>query len=116
MSRGIVHGGMTLAGFLFLAGCTLGPKYSRPDVAAPPQFRGADEADAKSLADAKWFDLFHDDVLTQLVNTALAQNHDLRIAADRVIESRAQYRLAFAGELPNVNGTGAFSESVPSRI
>ena len=115
MNHGIMRGGVALA-FIFLAGWTLGPKYKRPDVAAPPQFRGADAAEATSRADAKSFDLFHDDVLTQLVNTALAQNHDLRIAADRVIESRAQYRLAFAGELPSVNGTGGFSESVPSRI
>jgi multidrug efflux system outer membrane protein len=100
-----------------LAGCTLGPKYSRPDVPAPPQFRGAGGVpDSKSLADTKWFDLFHDDVLTNLVNTALAQNHDLRIAADRVVEARSQYRVTFAGELPNVNGTAGFSENVPSRI
>ncbi len=46
-----------------------------------------------ALADSKWFDLFHDDVLTQLVNTALVQNHDLRIAADHVVEARRSITL-----------------------
>lgn len=102
---------------VLLAGCTLGPNYSRPSVPAPPQFRGADgAADATSLADTKWFDLFQDDVLTQLVNTALAQNHDLRIAADRVMEARAQYRITVAGLLPDVNGSAGFNEVRGSRI
>ena len=69
-----------------------GPELRRPSVpaSAAVPWRGPGAADATSLADTKWFDLFHDDTLTQLVNTALAQNYDLRIAADRVLEARAQ--------------------------
>ena len=44
----------------------------------------------QSLAETKWFDLFHDDTLTELVNTAIRQNFDLRIAAERVLEAQAQ--------------------------
>ncbi len=51
----------------------------------PPAYRGATEATAPagpaSLADLPWFDLFNDTTLTRLVNTALAQNFDLQIAA-----------------------------------
>jgi NodT family efflux transporter outer membrane factor (OMF) lipoprotein len=106
-----------LVTFLTTTGCAIGPNYARPSVPAPPQFRGASPAaGGGSLADTKWFDLFQDDTLKQLVNTALAQNHDLRIAADRVLEARAQYRIAFAGELPVVNATGSFNAVRGSRI
>jgi len=109
--------GVVLLAAGMLAGCTLGPKYSRPVVPAPAQFRGADQpASAASLADTKWFDLFHDDVLTQLVNTALEQNHDLRIAAARVLQARQQYRITGAEELPRLDANGAFIVNRPSLI
>ena len=73
-----------LASAAFLTGCTVGPNYKRPDVPTPPQFRGAERAATpESLADIKWFDLFQDDVLKQLVRTALEQNHDVQIASER---------------------------------
>ena len=67
--------------------------------------------DAKSLADTKWFDLFHDDTLTQLVNTALQQNFDLQIAAERVLEARAQLGVIQAARLPNIDATGGFQSA-----
>ncbi|MDP8990941.1 MAG: efflux transporter outer membrane subunit [Acidobacteriota bacterium] len=107
--------GLLLA--LLLAGCAVGPNYSRPAVAAPPQFRGASEsAEAKSLADTKWFDLFHDDTLKQLVDTALKQNFDLQIAAERVLEARAQLGVIQAARLPNIDATGGFDLNRGSRI
>ena len=100
-----------------LAGCTLGPKYTRPATPTPPQFRGAEATPSQvSLAQTKWADLFNDEALKKLVTTALDQNHDLRIAADRVLEARAQYRITFAGELPSINATGGFNEVRASRI
>src|SRR4051812_6849555 len=102
---------------LALAGCTVGPNYSRPAVPAPPDFRGAEApSSSASLADTKWFDLFHDDVLTQLVNTALDQNHDLRIAAGRVLEARQQYRIAGARQLPELDANAGFNAIRNSRI
>ena len=56
---------------LLLAACTVGPNYQRPKIDAPPQFRDA-TATTQSLADTKWFELFKDDKLTELVKTALA--------------------------------------------
>ena len=45
-----------------LSGCTVGPNYRRPHVAAPPQFRGGERHPSQaSLGDTKWFDLFQDD-------------------------------------------------------
>jgi len=102
---------------LSLAGCAVGPNYSRPAVPAPPQFRGDQgTVEAKSLADTKWFDQFHDDTLTRLVNTALQQNFDLQIAAERVLEARAQLGVIQAARLPNIDATGGFNLNRGSRI
>jgi multidrug efflux system outer membrane protein len=88
-------------------------------VPVPPQFRGETApaaGDATKLSEIKWPDLFADDALKQLVTTALDQNHDLKIAVDRVLEARQQYRITYAGELPNVAAVASFNENVPSRI
>ena len=102
---------------LLLAGCAVGPNYSRPAAPAPPQFRGDQgTVEAKSLADTKWFDLFHDDTLKQLVDTALKQNFDLLIAAQRVLEARAQLGVIQSARLPSVDATGGFNLSRGSLI
>ena len=88
--------------------CTLGPDYKRPVVETPSAYRGADpgaSSGAESLADVKWFDLFQDATLTQLVTSALAQNFDLRIAAERVLQARAIVRITRADQFPTVDGS-----------
>jgi len=102
---------------VLLTGCAVGPNYKRPDVPAPPQFRGAESATTpESLADVKWFDLFQDDVLNQLVSTALSQNHDLRIAADRVLQARAQLGLTKSQLFPTVSASASFDSNKVSKI
>lgn len=93
---------------LLLAGCAVGPNYKRPAVPVPDQYRGA-AAEAASLADKKWSDLFQDDALRELVGTALQHNFDLEIAAERVLEARAQFRIQRADEYPNVTGQAGFT-------
>ena len=105
-----------LFGALLLAGCAVGPKYKRPAADVPPQFRGAAAAGPQSLADVQWFDLFQDDVLKQLVRTSLEQNYDLRIAAERVLQARAQLGIARAGQLPEIDATALFGASRSSLI
>src|ERR1019366_8144593 len=84
-----------------LSACTVGPNYKRPAVPLPPQFHAAAQPEsAASLADAKWFDLFDDDALKQLVTTAIDRNFDLRIAAERVQEARAALGVASANQYP----------------
>jgi NodT family efflux transporter outer membrane factor (OMF) lipoprotein len=87
-----------------LAGCLVGPNYHRPQVALPPQFKDAPAANgAQSIADTKWFDLFADDTLKQLVNTALEHNFDIQIAAQHVLEARAEYGIARANLIPTLD-------------
>jgi multidrug efflux system outer membrane protein len=96
---------------LLLAGCTVGPNYKRPDIALPTGFRGAAPgatADT-SIADTKWQDLFHDPALDKLVNTALAQNFDLQIAAERVEQASASLQTQRAQLFPFVNASGQYT-------
>ena len=65
------------------AGCTVGPNYVRPTVDMPPAWR-IDYPKAADVANLKWWEQFGDPVLNQLVETALHDNRDLRIAAARV--------------------------------
>src|SRR6202050_4117917 len=67
--------------------CTVGPDYKRPSVAVPASFRAPEPlpaAQAASLASLKWFEIFKDDKLQDLIRTALQQNYDLRDAVARV--------------------------------
>jgi NodT family efflux transporter outer membrane factor (OMF) lipoprotein len=102
----VLRGATVLLGGFMLASCTLGPDYKRPIVQPPTQFRYASgTATAESLADLKWFELFRDDALNGLVGTALKQNFELRIAAERVLQARALYGITRADQYPAVGGS-----------
>ena len=66
-----------------LAGCMVGPNYVRPTVDTPPAWR-IDYPKAADVANLEWWKQFGDPALDQLVETALRDNRDLRIAAARV--------------------------------
>lgn len=105
MNRGIIA---VLAAAL-LSGCTVGPNYKRPAIATPANFRAPDPlpAQAASLADVKWFEVFKDDKLQELIRTALAQNYDLRDAVARVEEARANLGITRSNQYPNFGASGA---------
>jgi multidrug efflux system outer membrane protein len=97
---------LALLPLLVLTSCAVGPNYKRPAVAAPPQFHNAPgnaEPGPNSIADIKSFDLFKDDALTELLKAALVHNHDVNIAAERVLESQAQYGATRASLFPAVS-------------
>jgi hydrophobic/amphiphilic exporter-1 (mainly G- bacteria), HAE1 family len=78
-----------LAGLL-LTGCTVGPKYQRPPVAAPEQIHGqVGPAEAASLADQAWWEILDDESLKALIDEALRNSYDVRLAGWRVEEARA---------------------------
>ncbi len=66
-----------------LAGCTVGPDYVRPAVDTPTAWR-IDYPKATDVANTKWWEQFGDPVLNELIETALRDNRDVRIAAARV--------------------------------
>ena len=105
---------------LFLwAACTVGPNYQRPKTEIPGGFRGAPAtvpgaASSESLGDVKWWDVFQDEQLQSLIRTALKQNYDVRIAAERVLAAQAQVRIARSDQYPSAGvGVGATTEREP---
>ena len=66
----------------------------------------AAKAAAASLGEQKWWEVFQDQQLQQLIRTALAQNYDVRIAATRVLEAQAQLGITRADQYPNVSAVG----------
>src|SRR5215467_9067716 len=92
-----------------LAGCSVGPKYRKPIVQPPTTFRGAGDADAapdsNSLADLKWYEVFKDEQLQELVRTSLANNYDLSQAVTRVQAARANLGITRSEQFPNVTAS-----------
>ncbi|MGJ7548602.1 efflux transporter outer membrane subunit [Pseudomonas alloputida] len=89
-----------------LCGCSLVPDYQRPAAPVPEQFpQGpAYQGDALARRHAEdWRQVFQDPVLRQLIDSALANNRDLREAALNVEAYRAQYRIQRADLLPKVS-------------
>ena len=114
---------VALVSAITAASCTLGPDYKRPVVPAPASYRGADgnQAGVASLAETRWFDLFADATLNQLVRNALQHNFDLRIAAERVVQARSRFRITRADQFPAVDASAAvvgtrISEAGASRL
>jgi multidrug efflux system outer membrane protein len=88
---------------LLLAGCDMAPRYVRPAMPVPPVLPGPQAAPAVTAgADLSWQEFFTDDRLRSLIAVALANNRDLRIAAGRVAQARAQYGVSRADLGPTI--------------
>jgi outer membrane protein, multidrug efflux system len=95
---------------LVIAGCTVGPNYRRPESTAPAEFRGLSSENPPgpgSLGDQPWWEIFGDPVLQELIREALRQNYDLRVAAARILEARAQVTIARSFQFPDLNASGS---------
>ena len=77
----MTHHSVAFLATCLLAGCVLGPDYERPKVDSPEGWRVAYQ-EAADVANMKWWEQFGDPVLDQLIDSALANNRDVRIAAD----------------------------------
>jgi NodT family efflux transporter outer membrane factor (OMF) lipoprotein len=107
-----------LAAAVLLSGCMVGPDYRRPPVATPDVFRASPiptAPDAESIADLKWFEVFSDEKLQELIRTALVQNYDLRDAVARVEAARANLGITQADQYPNFGVGGGFTSVELSR-
>ena len=99
--------------------CVTGPNYKRPAVPEASVFRGAFSGQAAtpnvaSFGDQKWWEVFQDDALHGLIEAALKQNYDVRIAAARILEARALVGVARADQLPDVSASAsALRERLP---
>src|SRR5215470_5441675 len=97
---------------VLLTGCSLGPRYERPPTASPETYReqvGA--AEARSFADLPWWEVFHDEALKALIEEALINNYDLRVAAARVEQFRALYGITRADLFPQTEYLGGAGQA-----
>jgi multidrug efflux system outer membrane protein len=88
--------------------CRVGPNYHRPAVQTPQAFRTPEPLpapQAASFADLKWWEVFKDPDLQQLIKTALQQNYDLRDAVARVEEGRANLGITRSNQFPQVSAS-----------
>jgi len=123
---------------LFTTGCAVGPNYRRPKVDVPGAYRGAPPQEVQkpqqdaskqepsrtespsqaslSFGDQKWWEVFQDPQLQELIRTALQNNYDVRIAATRILEAQAQLGITRADQLPTISaGADAVNERVPKQ-
>src|SRR6267142_6730117 len=93
----------------WMTGCAVGPNYQRPAAQIPENFRAPDPLpapQAESFADLKWWEVFKDSDLQQLVRTAIQQNYDLREAVARVEAARANLGIVRSDQFPQVSASG----------
>lgn len=96
---------------VLLSGCGIYKSYSRPEIETDTLFRDIPTEDTVSMASLSWRELFTDPALQELIDDALAQNTDLRIAYLRVEEAKASLQSARLAYIPAVglNADGGIS-------
>ena len=92
-----------------LYGCKVGPNYKRPVLSTPDQYRGlapelGDQSGAP-FAEMKWQAVFQDKTLQELINEALTNNYDIRIAATHIVQAEASLGVTRSNQLPALTGT-----------
>lgn len=107
---------LTACAALVMSGCTVvGPDYVRPDVDTPSDFR-IEAGELAEVANVSWWSQFGDPVLDRLVETALRNNRDIRLAAERVLEFAARVDVTRAGLYPQFGyeaGAGRARQALP---
>ncbi len=88
---------------LLLSGCMLGPDYQAPEIDTPDQFLEAG-ASGESIANLKWWELFDDPAMNDLITLALEENRDLATAFSRIEEARARYGFERSDLFPTLGG------------
>lgn len=120
---------------ILLTGCTVGPRYKRPAIDTPAVYRSAETTgntqssqtphdpegnalpgqsqtpptSALSLGDEKWWEVFGDPQLQQLIRIAIKQNYDVGIAAERVLEAQAQLGVTRSQQFPQISAGGSYT-------
>ncbi len=98
---------------LLLTACHVGPEYKAPLVPIPDTYRGADGSlegaeNGLTIGDLEWLEVFRDPVLQELIKTALTRNHDLRIAAERILQARSAVTISRADLYPDIRAGGNY--------
>jgi NodT family efflux transporter outer membrane factor (OMF) lipoprotein len=110
MRRALLSIGVAIAA-LAVSGCDLAPDYHRPSSAVPTSLPSGGpypaQPETTAVPDIAWQDFFLDEGLRRTIDTALANNRDLRVALANIEQARAQYRVQRADRLPTLNANGS---------
>ena len=100
--------GIAVAVFLILSlsDCTLGPDYRRPDVESPASWR-FEEKETKEVTDSAWWEQLGDPALNELIEIALTENKDVKIAAARIEEFTGQYVVTRSQLFPRIEASAS---------
>ena len=108
---------------LLLGGCTtLGPNFVAPGWLGPGTWFGGSKPKApvsvtvQEPIDPNWWTLFNDPTLTGLEQRVASENLDVQIAALRIEQSRAQYDVARAAGMPNIDGNASYTRQKASNV
>lgn len=85
------------------SGCLVGPNYKRPAATPPDNFYTESASNAASIADLSWWEVFKDPQLQALIQEALKNNYDVRIAASRIEQARQQAAIAHSLFYPQLS-------------
>ncbi|WP_294353949.1 efflux transporter outer membrane subunit [uncultured Sphingomonas sp.] len=99
-----------------LTACSLAPKYVRPDLPVPPSWPVGDaylRQTEAPLPSVSYRDIFRDPRLQRIIDQALVNNRNLRVAVANIEATRAQYRIQRADLLPQLDATGSYSYRRP---
>ena len=111
---------LTWAAVVLLSACSMAPIYQQPSVLVAPEFPSSsvisttptsEQWDVSAAKDLGWQQYFADARLQRLIELALSNNKDLRIAALNVETVRAQYAIARADRLPAIGATGSATKA-----
>src|SRR5438128_12205965 len=106
----MIRSACLLLPLLLLAGCAASPNYRAPKPMVVPAFGNGDQINLiTNEVLAAWWRSFNDPKLNELVDHALTNNHDLRIATANLREARALRRFNQFDLFPTVTGTASYS-------
>lgn len=100
-----------LVASVLLAGCAVGPKDSRPSVSVSKNWTAPTPGPANAEPAEQWWATFNDAEFSRLIERAVKANLDLKFAAARVAEARAQAGIAKSALFPTVNATALASRN-----
>lgn len=100
-----------------LVGCSLNPDYQRPALPVPTSWQSPDAGESTNVDAYTWQQFYHHPALHKVISLALAHNRDLQVAALRVQQAQAQFRVSRSALLPTISAGGSeTSERMPGDL
>jgi len=106
---------LLILSIVIFAGCSIGPNYQRPDIDAPQSWR-ISEKEVNTLVNTLWWEQFNDPILNSLIETALRNNRDIKIASARIEEFIGKYSIVRSALFPQIGTSGTYGRQKISEL